>query len=114
MLIEDELRLQQYDRTLVVLAAMNASWPPDGELAYYQGEVYRLRDDDGDRKRALAEYDRALALGNVPPELHRSAGLVHLKAGERDLAEASFRKYLELRPNPSDGEMIRSYMKSQT
>jgi beta-barrel assembly-enhancing protease len=114
MLLDDELRLRQYDRTLVVLAAVKESWPADGELAYYQGEVYRLRDEEGDAKRALAEYDRALALGDVPPELHRSAGLVHLKSGERDLAEASFRKYLELRPNPSDGEMIRSYIRSQT
>ena len=114
LLLEDEIRLRQYDRSLVVLAALDESWPADGELAYYKGEVYRLRDEDGDRKRALAEYDRALGLGNAPPELYRSAGLVHLKAGERDLAETSFRRYLELRPNPSDGEMIRSYLRRET
>jgi beta-barrel assembly-enhancing protease len=113
MLLDDELRLRQYDRSLVVIEAMESAWPPDGELAFYHGEVYRLRDGDGDRQRALGQYERAIGLPSAPPELHRSLGLVRWKIGDRELAQASFRKYLELRPNPSDGEMIRSYLAGQ-
>jgi Zn-dependent protease with chaperone function len=109
-LIDDELRLRQYDRTLVVLTSLQEASPADGELVYYLGELYRLRDEAGDRQRAFAEYEHAQSLGNYPPELHRSLGLLQIKAGERTRAQSSFRKYLELRPNPSDGEMIRSYL----
>lgn len=113
MMLDDELRLRQYDRTLVVLKAIGESWPADGELAFYTGEVFRLRDKKGDRMQAFAHYEHALALGSVPPEIYRSLGLMHMRAGERDLADASFRKYLQIKPNAGDGEMIRSYLQSQ-
>jgi predicted Zn-dependent protease len=112
-LLEDELKLRQYGRTLVLLRQIEERSAEDGELAYGKGEVYRLRDEDGDRTRAIEAYGRAVALGNYPPELHRSLGLLQVKTGDRKLAQASFRKYLELRPQASDRTMIESYIGGQ-
>lgn len=113
MLLDDELRIRQYDRTLVVLQALSIQSAEDGEITFYTGEVYRLRDADGDRQRAHDAYERALSSKTFPPELYRSLGLLELKEGDRDQAEAAFRKYLELRPDSRDRDMIRSYLRSQ-
>jgi predicted Zn-dependent protease len=112
MLLEDELHLRQYDRTLVVLKALVATNGEDATIAFYTGEVFRLRDAPGDRQSAHAAYQRALDAGGAPPELYRSLGLLQRKEGARGDAEISFQKYLALRPDASDREMIRSYLGS--
>jgi predicted Zn-dependent protease len=111
ILIEDELKLRQYDRTLVVLQTV-AGEKEDGEIAFYTGEVYRLRDDAGDRERARTALQRALEFADCPAEAHRSLGLIHRREGDRGAASAAFSRYLELRPAASDREMIMSYIGS--
>jgi predicted Zn-dependent protease len=113
MLLEDELKLRQYGRTLVVLQHLTATIGDDGELAYIEGEVYRLRDGKGDRERARAAFDRAIAHGDCPPETYRSLGLVALRSGDRKAADGAFDRYLALRPNATDRSMILSYMQSK-
>ncbi|HUN46717.1 MAG TPA: M48 family metallopeptidase [Stellaceae bacterium] len=110
--LEDEIKLRQYPRTLIVLQEIVAAVGEDGEIAYYTGEVYRLRDGAGDDKKAREAYERAIAFGTYPPELHRSLGLMQMRAGESE-AHQSFAKYLQLRPEASDRAMIQSYMKPQ-
>jgi len=113
MLIEDELRLGKYDRTLVVLQALIASDGEDGTLAYYLGETYRLRNTGNDWVQARDAYARALKFGDFPPEIYRSLGLMELRGSERADARQSFRQYLERRPNAPDRQMILSYINSE-
>jgi tetratricopeptide (TPR) repeat protein len=112
LLLQDELRLRHYDTTLVLLQQIGRGGE-DGELAFFTGEVYRLRDDTGDGARAREAYAKALGFGDCPPETHRALGLVELKSGDRRAAEAAFQRYLELRPNAADREMIRSLMRER-
>jgi len=110
LLLQDELKLRQYERTLVVLEELRNTAPEDGEIAFFTGEVYRLRDETGDTTRARDAFERALSSPDCPAEVHRSVGLMHLKAGERGPADLEFRRYLELRPDAEDREMIRTYL----
>ncbi|HTZ78665.1 MAG TPA: M48 family metallopeptidase [Stellaceae bacterium] len=112
-MLEDELKLREYPRTLVVLQEIVATVGEDGEIAYYTGEVYRQRDGTGDAKKAREAYERAIALGGFPPELHRSLGLMQMRAGEKVQAQQSFARYLQLRPEASDRAMIQTYLKPQ-
>jgi predicted Zn-dependent protease len=111
VLIEDELKLRQYDSSLVVLNQLGRGGSEDGELAYYIGEVYRLRDEKGDAERARDALERALAQADCPPEAHRSLGLVQRRLGEAKGADAAFRRYLELRPDAADRAMISTYLR---
>jgi len=61
--------------------------------------------------KAIAAYEKAAAAGDVPPEAHRSLGLVLMKARANARARAAFFRYLELRPDAQDGAMIRDYLK---
>jgi predicted Zn-dependent protease len=111
-LFEDELRLRQFDRSLVLFGQIaKAHGSEDGELAFWTGEVYRLRDEAGDRPRAREHFMRALARADAPVATHRSLGLLAQREGDRSGATAAFRRYLELAPDAPDREMIRSYLR---
>jgi predicted Zn-dependent protease len=109
-LLQDEIRLRQYSRSLALFDRLIEATPRDGELLFYRGEVFRLRDSETDRTGALASYDEAISAGDAPPEVWRSRGLVHRSAGEHDAAVQAFERYLEVRPNASDRELLRSYI----
>ncbi len=109
VLLQDELKLRQYERSLVVLQQLSADGE-DGEIAFFSGEVHRLRDEGDDRIRARECFERAVALGGCPVETYRSLGLVQLRSGDHAAADASFGRYLELKPDATDRDMIRSYL----
>jgi predicted Zn-dependent protease len=113
LLLQDELKLRQYDRSIVVLKQLAATGE-DGEIAFFTGEIYRFRDEGEDHIRARTAFERALTLDNYPAETYRSLGLVQLRSGERSAADRSFGRYLELKPNATDREMIRSYLTKQS
>jgi predicted Zn-dependent protease len=109
-LLEDELRLRQYGQTLKLFEMLAREGVQDAELAYFTGEVYRLRNADGDASKALEQYERALAMADAPPEAYRGRGLVHMRAGDQVRADESFRHYLKLKPDADDRAIIRSYV----
>jgi predicted Zn-dependent protease len=111
--LQDELHLRQYGRSLYLFDLMEKNGQADGEIAYSAGEVYRLRDEKGDDAKAREKLEQAIAMVDCPPDAYRSLGLVRMKAGDRGAADGAFRKYLELRPDASDREMIRSYIQAQ-
>ena len=109
-LLRDELRLRDFARTQVLLERLLAAEPASGQLHFFQGEFYRLRDADGDAARALASYERALTVGGAPPETNRAAGLLLMRRGEKERARAAFNRYLTEAPEAEDKPMIHSYL----
>ncbi|WP_428246080.1 M48 family metalloprotease [Ferrovibrio sp.] len=110
MMLEDELRLRQYDRSLVLLRRLQKEQPNDGELIFFEAEVYRLRQESKDTTQAEETYQRAIAAENPPPEAWRALGLLQRRRRQHEEAANSFRKYLELRPDAEDRVIITSYL----
>jgi beta-barrel assembly-enhancing protease len=112
--LQDELRLRQPERTLIVLDRLAVDGQRDVELLFYEGEVYRLRDADGDRPKARAAYERAIGAGTpteaAPPEAWRGLGMLAQRDGDKAAARAAFERYLQLKPDASDREIVRSYL----
>ncbi|MGF1641654.1 MAG: M48 family metalloprotease [Rhodospirillales bacterium] len=108
--LRDELDVRRFERLDALLTMLLEDPTNEGELLYYRGEFYRLRNRDGDLDNALAAYRAAESHDGPPPELFRSAGLVHARKGERDLARAAFSRYLALKPDAEDRELIRLMM----
>jgi predicted Zn-dependent protease len=109
-LLRDELRLRDFARTQVLLERLLAAEPASGQLHFFQGELYRLRNDDGDPARALESYERALATGGAPPETNRAAGLLLMRHGAKEQARAAFDRYLTEAPEAEDKAMIHAYL----
>jgi regulator of sirC expression with transglutaminase-like and TPR domain len=80
------------------------------EVHFFLGELYRLRGEKDDCENACSEYRKALKLGNPPPEIHRSLGVVYLRMGKAKDARDSFQEYLNLNPDATDRQIIESYI----
>jgi predicted Zn-dependent protease len=109
-LFEDEMRLRQYSQSLKLFELLGSEGRQDAELSYFTGEVYRLRNGDGDAAKAQENYERALAAADAPPEAHRGLGFIHMRGGDQVRADEQFRRYLQLKPDAEDRAIIRSYV----
>lgn len=109
-LLADELRLRQYGQTEIMLTRRIKETGGDGWLHFALGEVYRLRDQEGDPTRALDQYARARNDAEVPAEAHRGEGLVRRRMGDHASASDAFRRYLDAAPNAPDRAVIQPYV----
>lgn len=103
--LRDEIDLRNFERTERLLDLMSNT-ERQGELRFFRGELFRLRNREGDLGRALAEYMEAEQSTGCPPEIHRSQGLIHRKIGNRRQAADAFRKYLQSAAGCADRKMI--------
>lgn len=109
--LEDEVRRQEPASLQLVLDRLFREGSQLGELHYIQGEVYRLRRREGDPEKAITAYRAAVQNPPTPPEAHQRMGILYLKRGEKENARASLSRYLEVRPQSQDTEMVKSYLK---
>lgn len=109
-LLRDELRRREFAGCQVLLERLFESRVGLGELHYFQGELYRLRNEAGDTDRAIAAYQKAVEQADAPPETYRGLGLLFTRAGEKEKARAAFDRYLRERPDADDRAMVRAYL----
>lgn len=110
-LLRDDLRLREFARSQVVLDRLFESSIGPGELHFFQGELYRLRGDQGDESKAIAACQKALQFTDAPAETHRTLGLLLLRGGEKAKARSSLEAYLQLRPDAEDREIIKAHLR---
>jgi beta-barrel assembly-enhancing protease len=108
--IQDEVKRGQYEESLVLFDRMLKRDAQDADVTFARGEVYRLRDEQGDTERALADLDRAARLARPPAETFRSLGLVHQQRNDKPAAARAFETYLAQAPQAPDAAMVRSYL----
>jgi len=107
-LLTDEVRGRQFQSSETLLGHLITDGDRLGDLHFYMGEIYRLRDQGDDLSKAVEAYQRALDFAEAPPETLRSLGIIHLRRRDRPAAQDAFARYLERRPNAADREMIQS------
>lgn len=112
-LLRDEMRRREYKRSLGLMDMLIEDGFRVGELRYFKGEIYRLRDDEEqkDRQAAMREYDASLKIGGYPVDIHKSIGLLKLRMDRRVQAAESFQRYLSLRPDAPERDFILSLIK---
>lgn len=108
--LEDEVKRGQHVESLVLLSRMLEQHPLKGLVQFHRGEVYRLRGDNGDLDKALADYRAATAQPGTPAQAYRGIGLVARQQGNGDEARQAFGRYLELAPGAPDAAFIKTYM----
>jgi len=79
-------------------------------LHFYQGELFRLRAGEGDEKKAIASYQKALEFHDAPAETHRAMGFLFVRAGDKAQARNSLERYLTIRPDADDRDMIKAHL----
>ena len=110
----DEIRRGQFEESLALLNRLAGNNPPDAELLFARGEVYRLRNDTDDARKSVEDLRRAIDLGRPPALAYRSLGLLHKQMGESAQARDAFEKYLAELPDAADSGLIRHYVTELT
>src|SRR6185295_10824553 len=106
MLLHEQVYLNDPGASLYLLETLaKEGWT--GLLRFNEGEVYRLRNANGDDLKAAAAYAAATALADAPPEAWRAHGYALLKAGNKSEADEALNRYLAMKPDAPDAAMIR-------
>ena len=106
MLLQEQIYLNDPGASLYLLESLaKAGWT--GLLRFNEGEVYRLRNANGDDRKAAAAYAAAIALADAPPEAWRAHGYALLKAGNESEANEALNRYLAMKPDAPDAALIR-------
>jgi len=105
-LLEDQVKLNDPGASQYLLNTLaEDGW--NGLLRYYEGEVWRLRNREGDDVRAAQSYAVAVAYPDAPAEAWRWHGLSLLKEGHGADGKAALGKYLKMKPDAPDAPFIR-------
>jgi predicted Zn-dependent protease len=108
--LADEERKREFGAFLVLLDRLDRAHDRPGLLAYFRGEVYRLRGEEGDLARAAEAYARAAAVPRAPVAAKRALGLVLWRQGRHPEARRAFEAYLAAAPGADDRQMVESYL----
>lgn len=109
-LLADEVNMGTFKRSLTLFDMMLEGDAAPGDILYHKGDLYRRRDKDGDEMIALGFYHEACEAAGAPPEAFRMVGLMRWRRGEKDKAREFFQRYLHVKPEAGDREMIRKYL----
>ena len=86
--------------------------PQNSRAHFYLGELYRQRNDEADREKALNEYNLSIQYDPSNPAPHKGMGLIYYKLERYQEAKAEFEKYLTLFPDADDAAYIEQYIKA--
>ena len=106
MILDDQVKLNDPGASQYLIETLaRDGW--NGLLRFYEAEIWRLRNRQGDAQRAAQGYAIAVAYPDAPPDAWRWHGLSLMKAGRRAEARVALSRYLSLQPNAADAPFIR-------
>lgn len=82
-------------------------------LLFARGELYRLRANPRDLPNAVDFYRQALELNSELSGAYRGMGLSLMRMDRKTEAASVLARYLQLKPDAPDAEMIRSLVAPQ-
>ncbi len=110
MLMEDQLDTNRFGRTENILHRHRKIGVDAGMIEFFQGEMYRQRNDEGDIEKAIKSYQLAVANNPSIAGAYRNLGYIYLKRDQLARAQIEFARYLELKPDADDRAMIEFYL----
>jgi predicted Zn-dependent protease len=108
--LRGELRKGEYKGSQVIIDRLLASEPNSAALRFFQGELYRLEEQEGYHDNAVASYQKAIELGEPPHETYRELGLLYWDGDQFLEAQEAFYRYLAESPEATDRLMIEYYI----
>lgn len=106
LFLADNLKLGHFKRTEYLLDRLLDVSRDRGDLLFYQGELFRLRNGPDDMPRAMRSLLDASLERDAPPEVFCSLGFLHGRMGDTDKAKKCYARYLSLRPDAPDRAVL--------
>lgn len=109
-LLADEVNLGRFKQSMRLFDIMQTEDDAPGDILFAKGELHRKRGKGDDEMIALGFYHEACEAAGAPPEAFRMVGTIRWRRGEKDRAREFFRRYLQVKPDAGDREMIKTYL----
>jgi beta-barrel assembly-enhancing protease len=106
-LLAAQVKSNDFGGTEYLLKSISATEGWTGELLFARGELFRLRGNPRDLATAADLFRESISKGYANPEVHRELGLSLLRNGQDADGKAALREYLNLRPDATDGNVIK-------
>jgi len=110
-LLDDQVKLNDPGASQYVIETLaRDGW--NGLLRFYEGETWRLRNNQKqhDELRAAQGYAAAVLYPDAPADAWRWHGVMLMKQGRSVEARAAFARYLQMAPNAPDAPFVRQMM----
>ena len=105
-LLDDQVKLNDPGASQYLIETLaQDGW--NGLLRFYEGEVWRLRNQPGDNVRADQSYAASVVYPDAPADAWRWHGISLMKQGRSVEARAAFARYLEMKPDAPDAAWVR-------
>src|SRR5262249_12542511 len=105
-LLDDQVKLNDPGASQYLIETLaQDGW--NGLLRFYEGEVWRLRNQPGDGVRADQSYAAAIVYPDAPADAWRWHGISLMKQGRTAEAKAAFTRYLIMKPDAPDAAWVR-------
>ncbi len=104
--LDDQVKLNDPGASLYLVSRLaTGGWTAPLRLA--EGDIYGLRDRDGDADRAFAAYTAAVSLPEPPTRAWRAYGYGAILRGQGEQGRTALQRYLELDPHAPDAAIVR-------
>jgi predicted Zn-dependent protease len=110
LLMEDQIDTNRFGRTEHILKKHREIGVDSALIHFFQGEMYRQRNADGDLELARESYQLAIETDKPFADAYRNLAYINLKQGKPALAREEFRRYLDLKPDADDRAMVEFYL----
>jgi predicted Zn-dependent protease len=110
LLMEDQIDTNRFGRTEHILKKHREIGVDPALIHFFQGEMYRQRNADGDLELARDAYQLSIETDKPFADAYRNLAYINLKQGNQALAREEFRRYLELKPDADDRAMVEFYL----
>ena len=108
-LLDDQVKLNDPGASQYVVNTLaKDGW--NGLLRFHEGEIWRLRNRNGDDVRAAQGYAASILYPDAPADAWRWHGIMLMKQGRAVEARAALARYLRMAPNAPDAPFIRQMM----
>jgi len=105
-LLDDQVKLNDPGASQYLIETLaQDGW--NGLLRFYEGEIWRLRNQPGDNVRADQSYAASVVYPDAPADAWRWHGISLMKQGRAAEAKAAFARYLTMKPNAPDAAWVR-------
>lgn len=110
--LADQIKLNDFSGSEYLITRLGSEgWT--AALLFARGELYRLRANPRDLPNAVDFYRQALELNSELSGAYRGMGLSLMRMDRKTEAASVLARYLQLKPDAPDAEMIRSLVAPQ-
>lgn len=107
-----DIRLNRFKSAERELNRFGNLYPQRVEGLYWLGELYRNKNEEGDKERAFGCYKSVIEKESSFYLAYKALGMMYYKDGQKEKARENLSTYLNLNPRAEDKDYVKMYLEA--